>query len=194
MAAILNYWMAIFKRSCGETLDTVGRSNQTVRSDKRRIRRYTAHFFSPAFQLLIAYIQLGTTLTAKIAKNFPLQWQDLLEQLQPYLAIWNVYAYMRVSTYMRPAALDWSTSYTLPKGRQSQAKLQFIENLKRSLNPHSDRRPDHPGEFSQSVSIWIERPIKNFQKSRAVDTTALLEGSADIPPVLVSAWLSPLKT
>ena len=37
----------------------------------------------------------------------------------------------------------------LSKGRQSQSKLQCKENWKRPLNPHLDRRPDHPGEFCQ---------------------------------------------
>ena len=38
IAAIQNYWMARFERGCGETMDTAGRSNQTVRSAKRRER------------------------------------------------------------------------------------------------------------------------------------------------------------
>ena len=34
MVAIRNFWKTSFKRGCGETLDTPGRSNQTVRSIK----------------------------------------------------------------------------------------------------------------------------------------------------------------
>ena len=43
--------------------------------------------FSHIFQLLIVYFERGMTLTAKVAKVFPLQLQVLLDQLWPYLAI-----------------------------------------------------------------------------------------------------------
>ena len=43
--------------------------------------------FSHVFQLLIFYYQLGLTVTAKVAKVFPLQEQVRPDQLWPYLAI-----------------------------------------------------------------------------------------------------------
>ena len=35
------------------------------------------------------------------------------------------------------------------QGKQSQLKLQSTKNLKRPLNTHLDRSPDHSGELSQ---------------------------------------------
>ena len=77
---------------------------------------------------------------------------------------------------MRPGALSWRTSNTLPKGRQSQSNLQCTDNWKRPLNPHSDRRPDHLANFLSTFPILFERPFRSFQKGRAVYPTALLEG------------------
>ena len=39
-----------------------------------------------------------------------------------------------------------------PKGRQSLSKLQCMESLKGTLNPHSDRRPHYPGNISQKLT------------------------------------------
>ena len=69
---------------------------------------------------------------------------------------------------MRPNALSWRTSYAVPKGRQSQSKLQCTENWKKPLNPHSDCRPDHPSEFYQYLPYLDWKATPKFSKRRGI--------------------------
>ena len=48
--------------------------------------------------------------------------------------------------------------------------------------------------FVSNFPIWIERPIRNFQKGRAVYPTALLEGVSSNTSSSGVSGLSPLRT
>ena len=72
MVAIQNYWKTSFERSCGETLDTRGRSNQTVRSIKGENHDKSFNFFLcfPAANCLNSG---GNDSNCKSCKSFLLQ-------------------------------------------------------------------------------------------------------------------------